>query len=200
MKKCCVCKTEKETTEFYKNKSQKDGFAHVCKECDKASSLRWAKENREKINARNADWAKRNPEKAKARKKKWRLANLERARAADRALRERNIESCKKSMAKWQAANKHIVVYHMSKRRAAKLNASPKWLSPSDLDAIKEFYKMAKIKTAETGIKHNVDHIVPLQGKTVSGLHVPWNLQVIPAKENFSKNNKLLEDFNAPAR
>ena len=200
MKKCCSCKVQKDLTEFYKNRAQKDGFATSCKTCDKAASLKWAKENPERINARNAIWAKNNPEKSRERVKRWRLNNLERVRAAGRALRERNIEACKKSMAKWQAANRHIVVYHMSKRRAAKLNASPKWLSPSDLEAIKEFYKMAKIKTAETGIKHNVDHIVPLQGKTVSGLHVPWNLQVIPAKENFSKNNKLLDDFNAPAR
>lgn len=55
---------------------------------------------------------------------------------------------------------------------------------------IKVIYLACEAITASTGIEHHVDHIVPLQGESVSGLHVWWNLQIIPAKENLSKSNK----------
>lgn len=58
-----------------------------------------------------------------------------------------------------------------------------------DPDAIKAIYLECARITNETGIPHQVDHIVPLKGKIVSGLHVPWNLQIIPARENRKKSN-----------
>lgn len=77
-----------------------------------------------------------------------------------------------------------------SKRKAAKLLRMPKWLTQFQKAQINNFYKKALLLTKNTGIPYEVDHIVPLRGKYVSGLHVPWNLQVILKSENRLKANK----------
>ena len=78
-------------------------------------------------------------------------------------------------------------------RRARKKEAEPIWLTIDHKKQIQTFYHIATKLTTETGIPHEVDHIIPLQGKTVCGLHVPWNLQVITADENRQKGAKLHE-------
>jgi len=89
------------------------------------------------------------------------------------------------------------VAYHRSskgienaisaKRRAAKLNATPKW---ADLEKIQQVYILCRQISETTGVLHHVDHVVPLQGKHVCGLHVETNLRIVPATENLSKANK----------
>ena len=90
--------------------------------------------------------------------------------------------------------NRAIMNAIAAKRRARKLEATPSWLSNQNFEAIKEFYKEAKRLEDLFGGLYHVDHIVPLQGKSVCGLHVPWNLQVLTASENYSKSNKLMQD------
>lgn len=77
------------------------------------------------------------------------------------------------------------------KQRLKKKNAYPSWITKEQDKQIKEFYKKAALISEATGVQHHVDHIVPISGKTVSGLHVPWNLQVISAFENRTKTYKL---------
>ena len=72
-------------------------------------------------------------------------------------------------------------------RRAAAVRATPRWMNDADRSAIAKVYAQARALTAQSCIPHEVDHIVPLQGKTVCGLHVAWNLQVITAAENRRK-------------
>jgi hypothetical protein len=77
-----------------------------------------------------------------------------------------------------------------AKRRADKMQRSPRWIKDVFVEEIKVIYRRAKLIKKFTGEVWHVDHIVPMKGKKVSGLHVPWNLQLLPAKENISKGNK----------
>ena len=80
--------------------------------------------------------------------------------------------------------------YKTSKRRADELQATPKW---ADTKLIKKVYSQSVDLSVSTGIEHHVDHIVPLKGKKVCGLHVHYNLRVIPAIDNLKKGNRMEE-------
>jgi hypothetical protein len=82
------------------------------------------------------------------------------------------------------------VAYVIARQTRVK-KATPIW---ADRDVIKEFYIEAQRLTKETGIKHEVDHIIPIQGKLVSGLHVPANLQILTEFENISKSNRFTSE------
>jgi hypothetical protein len=77
-----------------------------------------------------------------------------------------------------------------AKRRAAKLQRTPKWLTKDDCQLIEAKYAMAKWLGEVVGMPYHVDHIIPLQGDSVSGLHVPNNLCVLLGADNLSKSNK----------
>ena len=91
---------------------------------------------------------------------------------------------------KYRANNPDKFRSYYAKRRAAKLQRTPPWLTKEHLQQIESVYELAKRLTDETGVMYHVDHIVPLRGEFVSGLHVPWNLRAIPATENRSKSNQ----------
>jgi len=70
------------------------------------------------------------------------------------------------------------------------MRRAPTW---ADLDAIQEIYLLRDLMIAETRKVYHVDHIIPLQGNNICGLHVEYNLQIILAEENLSKGPKLIE-------
>ena len=104
----------------------------------------------------------------------------ERRRSAYKAWSEKNRLYVQAYLAEWQVKNAGRVAAYSSKYRAKLLERIPGW---ADLEAIKEFYK-----NCPPG--YHVDHVIPIQGRTVSGLHVLNNLQYLPAQENLSKGNR----------
>lgn len=106
---------------------------------------------------------------------------------SDEERRAKRLESLRKCNSK----RKHKQAYYQATRENRKRGATPKWLNKNQLEAIKATYETAKILTHEFGIRMEVDHIIPLNGKDVCGLHVPWNLQVMVGDANRRKGNRL---------
>ena len=116
-----------------------------------------------------------------------RAKNPERSREITKAYRKRNIAKERSRCTRYNKKNPEVRSFHAAKRRAAKLQATPDW---ADQQAIKCMYTLASKLNKITGSKLEVDHIVPLQGKNVCGLHVEHNLQLLDKKLNVSKSNK----------
>lgn len=142
-----------------------------------------------------------NPEVGRRAAKKWRAANPDRlketeriryardpeaAKARAKRSRDANPDRVKQNFRAWAAANPERIEERHNNKRAARMRRVPAW---ADLAKVKRFYDEAKRLTRETGIPHHVDHIIPLRGKYVSGLHVETNLQVLAAKINLAKGN-----------
>lgn len=87
----------------------------------------------------------------------------------------------------WKALPSSTKLEIAKARRAALVNATPDWLTEQDKDAIEAVYAVARAMSLGSGVPHQVDHIIPLRGKDVCGLHVPWNLRAITAAENRRK-------------
>jgi hypothetical protein len=163
IKVCTKCGEEKATQDFPRDNRRRDGTQAQCKPCHSAAS---------------ADWNRRNPGRIKAAKAKYYGANAAKARRATR---------------EWQKANPSKVNANLAKRLAIKLQRTPPWLTQAHLAEIEGVYHFAKVMEQITGRKYHVDHIEPLQGADVSGLHVPWNLSAIPARDNVAKGNRRIE-------
>jgi hypothetical protein len=162
----------------------------------------WRAKNPEKVAATNKKYDEKNRDKRSEYAKQYRKANPEKVRALFDSWAERNPEKIRGYMQKaskaWHErnpdylsnfykANKERYVAARARRRAAQDSATPAWLTAIDKAMIQEMYDVSEARYIQTGIKHHVDHIVPINGKNVAGMHVPWNLQVITAHENLSK-------------
>ena len=159
---------------------------HVAPRKTKGACVECMKEDWVTDNERRKLQPKSEAAKAAGRKYYERNKELVKARAVARP-----VERVKKYKDAWKAKNPEQVQVSANawKRRARE--ASPQWLSSEQKKHIALIYTQARELTKRTGVKHVVDHIIPLRSNEVCGLHVPWNLQILTHIENSSKGNKL---------
>ena len=147
----------------------------------------WRKQNPQKVNAQKRSWRSRNVEHARA----LNLANQKKNRASanvrNRRWRAAHLEQANANSARWAKANPGKRNARAARYRSAQLRATPKW---ADRLEIQKVYDLAA-RFRSLGCDFHVDHVIPLQGKNVCGLHVHNNLEIIEARTNRSKSNQL---------
>lgn len=146
-------------------------------------------------------WRQKNPDKVRAQKLRHRerhpdAAKLYRERTKERAAETRlewqrkNKEKVRASCKKWREENPDKNRAKAMRYRASKQNRTVKWEIELTELVVQEASHLCSLLEKYTGIKWHVDHVIPLCGEHVSGLHVWNNIGVLPAVANISKHNK----------
>ena len=180
MKICSTCGEQKDIEDFHKGQ-------YSCKPCVKVYTAAYYAKNKEKILEQCRNDYHSNIEERKATKQVWRDNNKEHTNARRKDYYENNKDVHKayrrENIAQYNG-------YH-AKRRAAKLDRTVAW---ADKDKMLDMYRAAKVLDFFNPCeKHHVDHIIPLQGETVSGLHIEINMQILTATENLKKGNTYVQ-------
>jgi len=176
VKLCVRCNVEKENDKFRQLKTRLNSW---CKECCKEHRKEWYQKNRDSEIAKAKEYHKKTYEDKHEHKiqyaKEWIKNNPDKYKV--------NAKKCYEKTKLKRFAYQALA-------RAKRRNAVPKWFNSIKED-VQKIYIEARTKTLETGIPHEVDHIIPLVSDYVCGLHVPNNLRVVTRYENRSKQNKL---------
>lgn len=176
-----------------KNKHKVEQYIKIGMERLKADPKRY-EDRKIKQKIRSTAYYLKNSESIKDRARKYYQENKEKVYETNRAWVVANSDKVKVISKKYTKSHPDRVLANVRKRQLLKRNAIPNWVDEAVLKKIKSFYEAARRKTLKTGIPHEVDHIYPLKGNNVCGLHVPENLRIISRFENRSKGNKPIED------
>ena len=165
---------------------------HVAPRKTKGACVECLKVEWEKGNVARAEYFRQYNQSEAGKKSKQQYYEKNRSAVIARA-QARTSETVRLYKYKYKANNPDLYRAHVSFRRRRFRDATPKWLTKDHKRAIRQLYIDAMTVTRVTGEPYVVDHIIPLLGTTVSGLHVPWNLRVITREENLAKSNQLVD-------
>lgn len=210
MKTCTHCKQSKDSTEFGPYARAKDGLFFHCKQCVRDRAKAWRKTDAGRAKeraayqrtaaskiAKRAAERKANPEAARARDARRYATRRDAILVAQRARYHADVAAARLYQTNYRKARPALARLWYANRRLAKSAATPKWANAADIQLA---YEAADLLMQVTGDWYEVDHIVPLIGKVakqqvVCGLHVDYNLQVIPRSENRKKSNSIWPDM-----
>ena len=166
-----------------------------------AKTTAYARAHKEQCNAYKKKWLEANPEKRRESANGWYASNKEQASEYRKTRYELDPKKYNAATRDWQSRNKERVSANAKRWREENLDrsratvrrrrAKMRYVQWADDARILEVYSEALRLTEETGVKHEVDHVFPVSGRTVTGLHVAENLRAVPCSVNRSKNNKL---------
>jgi len=207
MKTCSKCKERQPERDYYKDSRKTDGLQSQCKACMLSSQKKyyvknadyikvkvseWVSDNRDKKRKIGREWHQRNKDEANRKAKIRYYASIDESRARSRshakAYRAKNSDILNERTRLWKKENSHLVYANAAKRRANRIKATPSWANHK---YIALWYLLAKKEADRTGRKVHVDHIIPLQGKEVCGLHCEDNMQLLFAEDNLRKSNSV---------
>lgn len=206
-KTCTKCSMSKPVSEFHRDKHREDGYTSACKECrngvyrenytkeyGKKKWDNWYANNAEKYKDYKKDRYYNIPgERQRQSKaaKKWQLDNPSRHESYRNSPRHKELEKQRKS--NFFTRHPGIQSLYVARYRAAKEERMlGSEMSEFDEFVLSEAYHLAEVRSKQFGFDWHVDHMIPLRGKKVSGLHCANNVQVIPASLNMSKGNKMI--------
>ena len=173
-KECRECSIVKPIREFYKEKSSKDGYRNHCGKCSSSKRRDYVNQNRDVVNTQKRAHYNQNKEEILSKRREEYKKDPEPRRRSSR-----------------ESGRRHKVakVIRAVIRRNRIRRTQPKWTLKHAVE-IKSIHKERSDLDKKTGLKHHVDHIIPLTSRIVCGLDVPWNLQILTSSENTSKSNK----------
>jgi len=173
--KTCLSCGEKKQIELFLSRGP-NNFRSTCKECHRVKEAKRRQSNREEYN--------------KAAMLRYE-ADKEKKKELMRLYAKNNKDKIKERRKKWAAKNIAKIIANNKKRQFAIKSRIPPWATKEMLDEIAVEYEFASLASKVTGKKFHVDHIIPINGETVSGFHVPSNLRVLLGAENIAKKNKI---------